>query len=108
MVLPEIDIPGHMQAAVAAYPELGCTKESLIPRNIWGISRHILNPFPSTIAFLQDVLDEVLDLFPSPYIHIGGDEALKDEWEESKPVQEYMAKIGVKMSWNYRAGSSGS
>ena len=95
-IVPEIDMPGHMQAAIAAYPELGCTDMTIRPRCTWGISQHILNPMPETLAFIKDVLDEVMDLFPGKYIHIGGDEAHKYEWEESRAIQNRMRELGVK------------
>lgn len=93
-VVPEIEMPGHAQAAVAAYPEFGngWTTE---PRCHWGISQHIYNPDDRTIRFLCDVLDEVMTLFPSRFIHVGGDEALKREWSESRHVQARMAELGL-------------
>jgi hexosaminidase len=94
-LVPEIDMPGHMQAAIAAYPELGSTGLRLTPRCHWGISQHILNPEPATMDFLQGVLDEVIDLFPGPYIHLGGDEAVKHEWEEGRSAQLRMAALGL-------------
>lgn len=95
-IVPEIDMPGHMQAAIAAYPELGCTNMSLKPLCHWGIGQHILNVEESTISFMKDVLDEVMDLFPGDYIHIGGDEAPKYEWEEQRRIQDRMIELGVK------------
>lgn len=94
-VVPEIDLPGHMQAAIAAYPELGNLPMTLSPRCHWGISQHILNAEESTVQFLCHVLDEVMTLFPGRYLHIGGDEALKREWEESKRIQELMIERGL-------------
>ena len=97
IIVPEIDMPGHMQAAIAAYPELGNNPNAKLDlRPIWGISRNILNVEESTIKFMQDVLSEVIDLFPSKYIHVGGDEALKTEWEESRKAQDKMAELGLK------------
>jgi hexosaminidase len=95
-VIPEIDMPGHMQAAIHAYPELGCNNLDAGVRCHWGISQHILNPFDSTVAFMKDVLSEIIDIFPSDFIHIGGDEALKHEWNESPVIQEKMHQIGAK------------
>lgn len=95
-VVPEIDLPGHMQAAISAYPELGCTQDRVAPRCHWGISQHILNSNAATIRFMQDVLAEVVDLFPGEFVHIGGDEALKYEWAESRAVQNRMAELGLK------------
>ena len=71
-IIPEIDMPGHMQAAISAYPELGCTDMTLAPRCTWGISQHILNPQESTLNFMRDVLDEIMDIFPYTFIHVGG------------------------------------
>ena len=96
-VVPEIDMPGHMQAAIAAYPELGNHPEfKLRPRCTWGISSHALNVRESTIEFMKNVLAEVIDLFPSRFIHIGGDEARKDEWEISREAQDLMRERGLK------------
>jgi hexosaminidase len=95
-VVPEIEMPGHAQAAIASYPELGVTGEPLEVMTFWGVSKNIFNVEESTIEFLQDVLDEVLALFPSKYIHIGGDEAVKDQWRASPRVQERMRELGVK------------
>ena len=96
-VVPEIDMPGHMVAAIAAYPELGnYPQHQLEVRDCWGISYNILNPKPETIAFMKDVLAEVAELFPARFIDIGGDEALKYEWEISKDAQEVMAANGIK------------
>lgn len=95
-IVPEIDMPGHMQAAIASYPHLGCTDISLKPLCHWGISQHILNPEESTISFMKDVLDEVMELFPGRFIHVGGDEAPKYEWAESRRIQERMRELGVK------------
>lgn len=82
-VLPEIDMPGHMQAAIAAYPELGNTGEQLDVFTNWGISEHVLNMEAATLRFCADVLDEVMDVFPGHYVHIGGDECPTTEWEAS-------------------------
>ena len=95
-VVPEIDMPGHMSAAIAAYPELG-GGEWAHPavRTTWGISQHVLNMEESTLAFCEDVWTEVMELFPSRFLHIGGDEAPRHEWEESKRAQELMAERGL-------------
>ena len=95
-VVPEIEMPGHAQAAIAAYPELGVTGDTIRPWTSWGISRNILNPEARTVAFMQDVLTEVLELFPSPYIHVGGDEAPKAQWERSRRVQRLIRERGLK------------
>ncbi len=95
-LVPEIDMPGHMQAAIAAYPELGNTGQPLEPRCHWGISHNILNVEPGTVRFMQDVLDEVVALFPSRFIHVGGDEAPKQQWADSERAQQRMAELGLK------------
>lgn len=96
-LVPEIDMPGHMAAAICAYPELGnFPKNQVEVRDTWGISYNILRPTPETMNFMKDVLDEVMDLFPSKFIHIGGDEARKDEWEISHLAQKIMAQHSLK------------
>ena len=88
-IVPEIEMPGHASAAIAAYPELGVAPtgaEGERPRTVpadWGIYRNLFNVEESTFAFLENVLDEVLELFPGEYIHVGGDEAVKDQWRAS-------------------------
>jgi hexosaminidase len=95
-VVPEIEMPGHAQALLAAYPQLGVYPDSVIvPMQVWGVSNFIMNVEESTIAFMHDVLDEVMALFPSPFIHIGGDEADKTQWKASTRVQERMRELGV-------------
>ena len=95
-IVPEIDMPGHMQAAIAAYPELGCTTNQLPVKAEWGICKNILNPEESTVQFCKDVLTEVMELFPSEFIHIGGDEAKKDQWEASERIQQLREERGLK------------
>jgi hexosaminidase len=95
-IVPEIEMPGHSQAAIAAYPELGNKEKSLRVRNYWGICKNIFNVNESTILFLQNVLAEVLDLFPSQFIHVGGDEVPKKQWEESTAAQARMKALGLK------------
>lgn len=94
-LMPEIEMPGHAQAAIAAYPELGNVKEPLPVRTFWGVNENIFNVEDSTLLFLQDVLAEVIELFPSQYIHIGGDEAVKNQWEASEAVQARMKALGI-------------
>jgi hexosaminidase len=94
-VVPEIDLPGHSQAAIAAYPDLGNTSEPLGVWTDWGINTHVLNVADSTIEFYKNVLDEVLDVFPSTFIHIGGDEVPKDEWRESPAAQARRTALGL-------------
>jgi hexosaminidase len=95
-VVPEIEMPGHAQAAVAAYPELGNTARQLEVSCHWGIHEHVYNAEEGTLRFLQNVLDEVLDLFPSPFIHIGGDECPKKEWRGSAAAQARIKALGLK------------
>ncbi len=94
-VIPEIELPGHSQAAIAAYPHLGCTGEQIDVATKWGIFEEIYCPKEETFQFLQDVLDEVMELFPSEYIHIGGDEAPKIRWKQSDFCQELIKKEGL-------------
>ena len=95
-VVPEIEMPGHSQAAIAAYPELGNLGDTIKPWTMWGVSPYILNPSDTTIAFMQDVLTEVMALFPSPYIHVGGDEAIKPQWKASPRAQARIKELGLK------------
>jgi hexosaminidase len=95
-VVPEIELPGHAQAQIAAYPELGNDPDArLEPWTSWGVNPHIVNPEESTVQFYRDVLDEVLEVFPSRYVHIGGDEAPKTEWRSSERAQELMRERGL-------------
>ncbi|MDU7361859.1 MAG: beta-N-acetylhexosaminidase [Propionibacteriaceae bacterium] len=94
-VVPEIELPGHAQAAIAAYPELGVVDEPLEPWTNWGINVNVFNVEESTIEFLCNVFDEVVELFPSEYIHIGGDECPKEQWEADPRTQERMQELGV-------------
>jgi len=95
-VVPEIEMPGHAQAAIAAYPELGNLGDMIKPWTMWGVSPYILNPSDTTIAFMRDVLTEVMALFPSPFIHVGGDEAIKPQWKASPRAQARMKELGLK------------
>lgn len=95
-VIPEIEMPGHAQAAIAAYPQLGCTGENPGVAKLWGIFDDIYCPKEETFAFLEDVLDEVMEIFPSAYIHIGGDEAPKKHWKECSACQNLIKKKGLK------------
>ena len=94
-IVPEIEMPGHASAAVAAYPELGCTGEQISVPNDWGVFKDIYCPTENTFEFLETVLDEVCELFPSNYVHIGGDEAPKTRWEESEFCTELMKSEGL-------------
>lgn len=96
MVVPEIELPGHSQAALAAYPELACTPGPFEVATTWGIFEDIYCPSEATFTFLENVLSEVMDLFPAPYVHIGGDEAPKTRWKTSALAQEVMRREGLK------------
>ncbi|HMQ03563.1 MAG TPA: family 20 glycosylhydrolase [Pyrinomonadaceae bacterium] len=100
-VIPEIELPGHASAALAAYPELGAKcappDHKFEVKKTWGIFKEVFCPTDETFKFLEDVLDETIKLFPdSPYIHIGGDEVLKDYWKESAFVQELKKRENLK------------
>ncbi len=97
-VVPEIELPGHASAAMAAYPELGCKENVQFKVQMtWGIFKEVFCPTDTTFKFLEDVLDETIKLFPdSPYVHIGGDEVLKDHWKESAFVQDLMKRENLK------------
>ncbi|MEZ4796445.1 MAG: family 20 glycosylhydrolase [Flavobacteriaceae bacterium] len=95
-VIPEIELPGHAQAAIAAYPDLGCLGEQIEVATKWGVFEDIYCPKEETFTFLEDVLDEVLELFPSTYIHIGGDEAPKTRWKNCDHCQSLIKKEGLK------------
>ena len=95
-IIPEIEMPGHSQAAIAAYPELGCTGAQVNVAEKWGVFEEIYCTKDETFNFLEDVLDEVLELFPSQYIHIGGDEAPKTRWKACSSCQARMKSEGLK------------
>ena len=96
-VVPEIDLPGHMMAALASYPELGCTGGPYEVWPQWGVSEQVLCPGKEkTFRFIEDVLTEVMELFPSKYIHIGGDECPKTEWQKCPHCQARIRSLGLK------------
>jgi len=95
-VVPEIEMPGHALAALAAYPDLACTAGPFEPATKWGVFDDVFCPKEETFRFLQDVLDEVITLFPSQYIHIGGDECPKTRWKECAHCQELIKKNNLK------------
>jgi hexosaminidase len=96
-IMPEIDLPGHTTAAIAAYPELGNTDVTgpVEVATTWGIHPTVLNPQESTMRFVEDVLDEVLDVFPGQRIHLGGDECPTTEWVASPAARERAAELGL-------------
>ncbi len=101
-VLPEVDMPGHFVAAMASYPEYSCTPNN--PPSVWtngGISSNVLNVAdPKAVEFAKNILSELCDIFPYPYIHIGGDECPTDQWKSNSLCQERMKELGLT---NYRA-----
>jgi hexosaminidase len=98
-VVPEIDVPGHSQAAIAAYPELGNTDvidtTALSVWDTWGINPNVLAPTDNTLRFYEGVFEEVLGLFPSEFVHIGGDECPKDQWRRSETAQARIRELGL-------------
>ncbi len=95
-VIPEIEMPGHSSAALAAYPNLGCTGGPYKVQGTWGVHKDVYCAGKDeTIIFLQDVLDEILDIFPSEFIHIGGDECPKDAWEKCPDCQKRIKDEGL-------------
>jgi hexosaminidase len=94
-IVPEIDLPGHAQAAIAAYPALGVTGRQPPVSPDWGVHTWLFNVDENTFVFLEHVLDEVMALFPSREIHLGGDEAVKDQWQQSAAVQARRRALGL-------------
>ncbi|MFG2196310.1 beta-N-acetylhexosaminidase [Streptomyces sp. NPDC048639] len=98
-VVPEIDIPGHSQAAIAAYPRLGNTDvldtSALGVWTDWGVSPNVLAPADHVMRFYEEVLEEVLELFPSPFVHLGGDECPKGQWKTSPAAQARIRELGL-------------
>ena len=94
-VVPEVDMPGHMLAAVASYPQLGNTGRQFEVYTRWGISEHVLNLEERTIRFCTDVLEELTEVFPGPYVHIGGDECPVSEWEASPRARALSGSLGL-------------
>jgi len=95
-IVPEIDLPGHAQALVAAYPEHGILGDRPAVSHDWGVNPYLLNPQAKSVRFIEDILDELMAVFPGTYIHLGGDEAVKDQWERSPQVQAQMRGLGLK------------
>lgn len=103
-VIPEIDLPGHMLAALAAYPQYGCTGGPYDVWGRWGVADDVLCVGKEeTMKFLEDILTEVCELFPSEYIHIGGDECPKVRWEKCPACQAKIAELGLKDDDKYQA-----
>jgi hexosaminidase len=95
-IVPEIEMPGHARAALAAYPALSCTGKQQGVEGLWGVFDDVFCAKDSSILFLQDVLSEVVDLFPGPFVHIGGDEAQKTRWEKCPNCQKVIADNHLK------------
>ena len=103
-VIPEIDLPGHMMGVLAAYPELGCTGGPYEVWTRWGISDQVLCPGKDAMfTFLEDVFTELMDIFPYEYIHIGGDECPKTEWEKCPACQARIKELGIKADAHHTA-----
>ena len=94
-IIPEIDMPGHTASLIASYPELGTSKEKTEVKKIWGVQDEILIPTENTFIFLDNLFREISELFPSSYVHIGGDEARKKQWIESEEVQKLMDDLEI-------------
>jgi hexosaminidase len=94
-IVPEIDLPGHTRAAIASYPWLGNSGQAIEVKTGWGIETHVLNMEEKTLQFCRDVLSEVMEIFPAPFVHIGGDECPRTEWEQSKPARQRAAELGL-------------
>ena len=95
-IVPEIEMPGHSAAAIASYPALGVDGTETEVGTWWGVYDNILSPDDWTIRFMQNVLTEVMDLFPGRFIHVGGDEAVKTRWKASPRVQARIKELGLK------------
>jgi len=95
-IVPEIETPGHALAPIVAYPELGSAPPDASKMGDWGVFPWLYNVDDATFAFLDDVLNEVMDLFPSTFIHVGGDEAIKDQWKANPAIQARMKALGLK------------
>jgi hexosaminidase len=95
-VVPEIDMPGHAQSAIAAYPELGVFNVPVEVATTWGVHPYLYSPTEEVFQFLKDVLSEVMAIFPSTFIHIGGDEAVKHQWQSSQQVQALIKALALR------------
>ena len=94
-VIPEIDMPGHAQAVVAAHPQISVTGKQPPVSNDWGVHDYLYNTNAQSLSFVKNVLDEIMALFPGKYIHLGGDEAIKDQWKASPAIQAQMKTLGI-------------
>jgi hexosaminidase len=94
-VVPEIDMPGHAQAVVAALPQIGVPGKQPPVSSDWGVNDYLYNTNADSLSFVKNVLDEIMALFPGKYIHLGGDEAIKDQWKASPAIQAQMKTLGI-------------
>lgn len=101
-IIPEIDLPGHTSAVLAAYPQLGCEDKEYKVANRWGVIRDVLCAGnPASLDLFKDIMDEVCDLFPGKYIHLGGDECVKDRWKACPKCQTKIRELGLKDGSRY-------
>lgn len=101
-IIPEIDLPGHTSAVLAAYPQLGCEDREYKVANRWGVIRDVLCAGnPASLDLFKDIMDEVCDLFPGKYIHLGGDECVKDRWKACPKCQRKIRELGLKDGSRY-------
>lgn len=101
-IIPEIDLPGHTSAVLAAYPQLGCEHKEYKVANRWGVIRDVLCAGnPASLDLFKDIMDEVCDLFPGKYIHLGGDECVKDRWKVCPKCQKKIRELGLKDGSRY-------
>lgn len=101
-IIPEIDLPGHTSAVLAAYPQLGCEDKEYKVANRWGVIRDVLCAGnPASLDLFKDIMDEVCELFPGKYIHLGGDECVKDRWKACPKCQRKIRELGLKDGSRY-------
>lgn len=101
-IIPEIDLPGHTSAVLAAYPQLGCEDKEYKVANRWGVIRDVLCAGnPASLDLFKDIMDEVCDLFQGKYIHLGGDECVKDRWKACPKCQKKIRELGLKDGSRY-------
>ena len=101
-IIPEIDLPGHTSAVLAAYPQLGCEDKEYKVANRWGVIRDVLCAGnPASLDLFKDIMNEVCDLFPGKYIHLGGDECVKDRWKACPKCQRKIRELGLKDGSRY-------
>ncbi|HAI93900.1 MAG TPA: beta-hexosaminidase, partial [Xanthomonadaceae bacterium] len=104
VIVPEFDVPGHATAAIAAYPQLGVSDAPLAVSSEWGVHANLFNADESTLRFIDDVFTDIAALFPGTYIHVGGDEAVKDQWRASPHMQARMKALGVRDAAQMQSG----